>query len=114
MQTAPLIEAACKTIIGKGTKLDNLVHIAHNATIGEHCAITAQVGCLGGTTIENHVQVGGQTGIASVTIGENSVVAARSGVTRSIPANSMVSGFPAWDHKSEIKKEATIRKLIKK
>lgn len=101
------------TIIGKGSKLDNLVHIAHNVEVGQHVALAGQVGTLGGAKIGNHVQVGGQVGIANVTIGEGAVVASKSGVTKDIPEKTFVSGFPAWPHKNELKLQAKLRKLVK-
>ncbi|MDC0036752.1 UDP-3-O-(3-hydroxymyristoyl)glucosamine N-acyltransferase [bacterium] len=110
------IDRGClgQTVIKQGTKIDNLVHIAHNTVIGEHCAIAAQVGCTGSVKIGNYVMVGGQAGIDGVEVGDGAIIAGKSGVTKSIKKNEKVSGFPAWDHKQELKKEATIRKLIKK
>ncbi len=106
------IDRACmgETRIGKGTKLDNLIHIPHNTKIGRHCAIAGQVGFTGSATIEDHVMIGGQVGIESVTVGKGSIIAGKSGVTKSLPPGSIVSGFPAWDHKKELQKEAAIRK----
>jgi UDP-3-O-[3-hydroxymyristoyl] glucosamine N-acyltransferase len=102
------------TLIKTGSKLDNLIHLAHNSSIGESSAITAQVGTTGGAIIGNRVMIGGQTGVASVKIGDNTIVASRSGVTRDIPSGSFVSGFPAWEHKKELLKEAWLRKSFKK
>jgi UDP-3-O-[3-hydroxymyristoyl] glucosamine N-acyltransferase len=102
------------TIIKAGAKLDNLVHLAHNSSIGQSAAITAQVGTTGGAIIGNRVMIGGQTGVATVKIGDNSIVASRSGVTRDIPNGSFVSGFPAWTHKKELLKEAWLRKAFQK
>lgn len=88
-----------KTIIKKGTKIDNLVQIAHNVVIGEHSIIVAQSGISGSTTIGNNVTLAGQSGvIGHVSIGDNTVVAGKSGVTKSLPPNSCVSGFPAKPH----------------
>jgi len=85
-----------KTVIGKGTKIDNLVHIAHNVTIGANCLIVAQVGISGSTTIGNNVILAGQVGVVGhVTIGDNSIVMAQSGVSKSLPEGSMVWGTPA-------------------
>jgi len=101
-----------ETIIRKGTKIDNLVQIAHNVVIGENCAIVAQVGISGSVEIGNNVTLAGQVGVAGhLTIGENSVVAGKSGVTKSIPPNSYVSGFPAQPHKEELKIKASLQRL---
>ena len=76
------------TIIKRGTKIDNLTHIAHNCKIGEDCAITALVAVAGSSELGNHVSIGGTSGVSDhVTIGENTVVMGRSGVTKDIPAN---------------------------
>ena len=88
-----------KTIIKKGTKIDNLVQIAHNVIVGEHSIIVAQSGISGSTTIGNNVTLAGQAGvIGHVSVGDNVVIAAKSGVTKSIPPNACVSGFPAKPH----------------
>lgn len=101
------------TVIGRGTKIDCLTHIAHNCVIGEDCAITALVVFAGSVTFGNHVTVGGQAGFnGHITIGENAVVLAKSGVTKDIPANSVVSGFPAIDHKKDLEQQAALKRLI--
>ena len=102
------------TVIKKGSKIDNLVHIAHNCTIEENCAIAAQVGITGGSIIKKNTQIGGQVGIDAATIGENCIVAGKSGVTKNIASNQVISGFPAWSHRKELKKEAFIRRLSEK
>ncbi|MFH0912684.1 MAG: UDP-3-O-(3-hydroxymyristoyl)glucosamine N-acyltransferase [Candidatus Omnitrophota bacterium] len=85
-----------KTVIGRGTKIDNLVQIAHNVITGESCIIVAQVGISGSTTVGNNVVLAGQVGIVGhVSIGDNAVVMAQSGVSKSIPAGTMVWGYPA-------------------
>jgi len=101
------------TRIGAGTKIDNLTHIAHNCDIGKHCAITALVGFAGSVTFKDHVSVGGMAGFnGHITVGENTVVMAKAGVTKDIPPNSVVSGFPAIDHKKDLEIQAALRKLI--
>lgn len=101
-----------ETLIKRGTKIDNLVQIAHNVTIGEDCAIVAQVGVSGSVEVGNNVVLAGQVGVAGhLTIGENSVVAGKSGVTKDIPPNSYVSGFPAQPHKEELKIKASLQRL---
>jgi len=88
-----------KTIIKKGTKIDNLVQIAHNVSIGENSIIVAQSGISGSATIGKNVTIAGQSGvIGHISIGDNTVVAAQSGVTKSIPSNTCVSGYPAKPH----------------
>ncbi len=84
------------TFIGEGTKLDNLVQVAHNVTIGRHCLIAAQVGIAGSATLGSFVAIGGQTGIAPhLTIGDGAQIAGASGVTRDVPAGERWAGFPA-------------------
>jgi len=100
------------TIIGAGTKIDNLSHIAHNCKIGKNCAIVGLVGFAGSVTIKDHVSVGGQAGInGHVTVGENTVVMARAGVTKNIADNAVVSGFPAIDHSKDLRIQAVLRRL---
>ena len=85
-----------KTIIGKGTKIDNLVQIAHNVVIGPNCIIVAQVGISGSTTLGKNVVLAGQSGVVGhITIGDNVMVGAQAGVSKSVPANSQVWGYPA-------------------
>jgi len=85
-----------KTVIGAGTKIDNLVHIAHNVIIGENSIILAQVGIAGSTVIGKGVTLAGQVGIVGhVEIGDNAVVMAQSGVSKSVPAGAYVWGYPA-------------------
>jgi len=101
-----------KTFIGKGTKVDNLVQIAHNVTIGEKCLIIAQVGIAGSNIIESGAVLAGQAGVAGhLTIGEGAIVAAQAGVTKSVPPNTMVSGYPAKPHAHAKKVNACLQKL---
>jgi UDP-3-O-[3-hydroxymyristoyl] glucosamine N-acyltransferase len=100
------------TRIGAGTKIDNLTHIAHNCVYGKNCAITALVGFAGSVTFKDHVSVGGMAGFnGHITVGENTVVMAKAGVTKDIPANSVVSGFPAIDHKKDLEQQAALHQL---
>ncbi len=88
-----------KTVIGKGTKIDNLVQIAHNVKTGQNCIIVAQVGISGSVDIGNNVVLGGQVGITDhVEIGDNAMVAAKGGITKSVPPNTIMSGIPARPH----------------
>ncbi len=81
------------TVIGRGTKIDNLVQIAHNVELGEGCIIISQVGISGSTTLGKRVFLGGQVGVVGhITIGDYSQVAAKSGISKSIPAKSVWGG----------------------
>jgi len=101
-----------KTVIGKGTKIDNLVHIAHNVIIGDNSIIVAQTGISGSSTVGKNVILAGQSGVVGhISIGDNVVVGAQSGVTKSVPANTMVSGYPAKPHDAAKKVNACIQKL---
>jgi len=85
-----------KTIIGSGTKIDNLVQIAHNVVVGNNSIIVAQVGISGSTTVGNNVILAGQVGLVGhINIGDNVVVMAQSGVSKSIPAGATAWGYPA-------------------
>ncbi|WP_435052257.1 UDP-3-O-(3-hydroxymyristoyl)glucosamine N-acyltransferase [Geoanaerobacter pelophilus] len=100
------------TRIGKGTKIDNLVQIAHNCQIGENCMIVAQVGIAGSTKIGKHVTFAGQSAVVGhLTIGDNSMIGAKSGVACNLPAGSLVSGIPAYDHRQWLKTSAIVPKL---
>lgn len=84
------------TIIGRGTKIDNLVQIAHNVNIGEHCLIVSQVGIAGSTKLGNYCIFGGQVGIAGhLKLGNHVTVAAKSGVMHNLKDGEKVLGIPA-------------------
>lgn len=106
------------TIIKSGTKIDNLVHVAHNVVIGENCYLVAFAGIAGSAKIGNNVTFAGKSGSAGhLTIGDNCVFAAKSGVIGDVPAGSFYAGFPARPHKEWLRGEASINKvpdLIKK
>jgi UDP-3-O-[3-hydroxymyristoyl] glucosamine N-acyltransferase len=103
-----------KTFIGRGTKIDNLVMIAHNVKIGENCIIISQVGISGSTVVERNCILAGQVGLAGhLKIGEGSIIAAKSGVMRSIPPGSRIFGYPAVDDK-EAKKSIVIYQNLPK
>jgi UDP-3-O-[3-hydroxymyristoyl] glucosamine N-acyltransferase len=100
------------TRIGRGTKIDNLVQIAHNCVLGENCMLCSQVGISGSTQVGNHVIMGGQVGVAGhVRIGDNVVIGAKSGVPGNIEANQMVTGIPAIAHREWLKASNIIPKL---
>ena len=101
-----------ETLIGRGTKIDNLAHVGHNVQIGEHGLIVSQVGISGSVTIGDRVTLAGQVGVAGhLTIGDDSVVAGRAGVTKSLPGRTMVSGFPARPHREELRRQAMLDQL---
>jgi UDP-3-O-[3-hydroxymyristoyl] glucosamine N-acyltransferase len=84
------------TVIGQGTKIDNLVHVAHNVVIGRHCLILGQVGFAGSTTLGDYVVVASQSGIADhLKLGNQAVVGAKSGVMRDVADGGRVLGIPA-------------------
>lgn len=100
------------TSIGRGTKIDNLVHIAHNVTIGENCIIVAQVGISGSVHIGDGVMFGGQAGAKDhVDIGSGSIVCARSGIMGSLAPGSYVSGYPAGPHREQMRAHAALLRL---
>ena len=100
------------TLIRRGTKLDNLVQIAHNCQIGQDCMIVSQVGISGSTKIGNHVTLAGQVGVAGhLTIGDNVLVGAQSGVPNTLAANAGYSGSPAMPHKEWLKAMAVVPRL---
>ena len=102
------------TLIGESTKIDNLVHIAHNVKIGKNCFITAQVGIAGSTVVDDHCSFGGQSGVTShIKIGKNSLIAAQSGVTKSLEGNNTYAGYPARKIKDFHKREALIGQIKK-
>ena len=84
------------TVIGENTYIDNLVHIAHNVSIGNHCIIAGQCGFAGSAEVGNYVHIGGQSGIAGhIKIHDKAKIAAKSGVIRDVPSNNIVMGYPA-------------------
>lgn len=100
------------TVIGAGTKLDNHVQIAHNVVTGKDCLIISQVGMAGSSVIEDRVILAARSGVQEhVRVGEGATVAACGGATRDVPPGAVVSGFPARDHRSEMRKEALLRRL---
>ena len=101
-----------KTFIGQGTKIDNLVQIAHNVHIGENSIIVSQAGISGSTKIGNGVTIAGQAGLVGhITVGDGAVIAAQSGVIGDVAPHETVSGYPARPHKHAMKIYALIQKL---
>jgi len=104
--------AVGETRIGAGTKIDNLVQVAHGVTIGRNALVAAQVGIAGSTAIGDDVTLGGQVGIAGhVEIGKGVVAAGQSGITNSLPDRAFVSGYPAIDNREWLKASALFRRL---
>ena len=101
-----------KTLIKRGVKVDNLVQIAHNVTVGEDSILVAQVGIAGSTTLGSQVVAGGQAGLADhIEIGDRVIIAARAGVNRDLRGGQVVSGAPAMPHEVFIKAQAVIPRL---
>jgi len=100
------------TMIGNGTKIDNLVHIAHNVRIGEKCLVMAQVGVAGSVIIGDGVILAGQAGIGGhLTIGTGARIAAQAGVFGNVPAGESWSGYPARPHRESLRASAALFKL---
>jgi UDP-3-O-[3-hydroxymyristoyl] glucosamine N-acyltransferase len=101
-----------ETRIGKNTKIDNLVHIAHGCQIGSACALAGQVGMAGGVTVGNHVILAGQVGIANqATIGDGAIASAQAGIHNNVGPGEIVSGTPAMPHKLFLKVAAVYKRL---
>ena len=102
------------TIVGEGTKIDNLVQIGHNCSIGRHCLIVSQVGISGSVTIGDFAVLGGQVGVADhITIGAGAMLGARAGVMSNVPAGARWGGFPAEPGGDWKRGVATIRRLVR-
>lgn len=100
------------TIVGNGTKMDNLVHLAHNVQTGEHCLFVAFSGISGSTKIGNHCTFGGQTATKGhITIGDRCMFAGRSGVNHDVPSDSVMAGFPIQPHRAWLREEAALRQV---
>lgn len=103
------------TIVGEGTKIDNLVQIAHNVVIGRHCVIVSQVGISGSTTLDDFVVLGGQVGIAGhLRIGAGTQVAAQSGVMTDQPPRSRIGGSPSRPMGQFARELATLKRLARR
>ena len=104
--------AVGETRIGAGTKIDNLVHIAHGVVLGRHVLLAAQVGIAGSTTIEDDVMMAGQSGvIGHVRVGRGAKIGAKSAVLQSVEADEFVTGNPAFDHAEWRKASVVFRQL---
>jgi UDP-3-O-[3-hydroxymyristoyl] glucosamine N-acyltransferase len=111
-QTAIDRPAVGTTRIGAGSKIDNLVQIAHGVSIGRNVLLAAQVGIAGSTTIEDGVTLAGQVGVAGhLTIGKGAIATAQSGIPNSVEAGAFVSGYPAIPNRDWLKSSAVFRRL---
>ncbi|MEA1953956.1 MAG: UDP-3-O-(3-hydroxymyristoyl)glucosamine N-acyltransferase [Campylobacterota bacterium] len=103
------------TYIRQGTKLDNLVHIAHNCDIGEHTLLAGQVGLAGSTILGRNVVMGGQSAAAGhLEVGAFATIAGKGGVTKSLEGGKTYAGFPAIEHKIWLRLQAKIAGLLKR
>ena len=100
------------TTIGDGTKLDNLVHVGHNVSVGQHCLLCGQVGIAGSTKIGDRVVLGGQVGVADhLTIGSDVIAAGKSGISSNVPPGRVVMGNPAMKMDLSIDSYKALRRL---
>jgi UDP-3-O-[3-hydroxymyristoyl] glucosamine N-acyltransferase len=100
------------TVIGDGTKIDNLVHVAHNVRIGRLCLLMAQVGIAGSAHIEDGVILAGQAGVGGhVTIGAGARIAGQAGVFGDVPRGQTWSGYPARPHRESLRASGALFKL---
>jgi UDP-3-O-[3-hydroxymyristoyl] glucosamine N-acyltransferase len=100
------------TVIGKGTKLDNLIQVAHNVKIGQYCFFAGQSGIAGSTQIKDGVTVAGQVGIAGhLTVGEGAMIAAQSGISKDVPPHTIMFGYPAQERHKAWRELANIRSI---
>jgi UDP-3-O-[3-hydroxymyristoyl] glucosamine N-acyltransferase len=100
------------TRIGQGTKIDNLVQIAHNCVIGPHSIIAGQAGLAGSVTLGAGVVLGGQTGVRDhVTVADGAMAAARTAIHEDVDPRAIVSGMPALPHRQSLREQAAMRRL---
>jgi len=101
-----------QTLIGRGSKIDNQVHIAHNVSIGEHTILVAQVGIAGSVTVGTHVVMGGQVGVADhIRVGDGAMIAATAGVVQDVAPGERMSGTPALPHHEALRVYTALRRL---
>jgi UDP-3-O-[3-hydroxymyristoyl] glucosamine N-acyltransferase len=104
--------AVGETRVRSGTKIDNLVQIAHGVLVGTNTLLAAQVGIAGSTVVGNDVMLGGQVGVTGhVTVGDRAKASAKTGITGNIPADAFVSGYPSMDNLEWRKAFAVVRRL---
>lgn len=101
-----------RTVIGRGTKIDNLVQIAHNVVLGQGCLLVSQAGIAGSTRLGNYVVLAGQAGVVGhLDIGDGAIVTAQTGITKDVPPKGVMSGSPALDRRTHLKELAALSKL---
>src|SRR5262245_53036301 len=101
-----------RTVIGKGTKIDNLVQIGHNVVLGQGCLLVSQAGIAGSTRVGNYVMMAGQAGVVGhLDIGDRAIITAQTGVTKDVPAGGIRSGSPSQDRRTHLKELAALSKL---
>jgi UDP-3-O-[3-hydroxymyristoyl] glucosamine N-acyltransferase len=101
-----------RTVIGKGSKIDNLVQIGHNVVLGQGCLLVSQAGIAGSTRLGNYVVMAGQAGlIGHLDIGDGAIITAQSGLTKDVPSKAVMSGSPASDRRTHLKELAALSKL---
>lgn len=101
-----------QTVIGDGTKLDNLVHVAHNVRIGRLCLMAAQVGIAGSVRIGDGVVMAGQVGVSGhVSVGDKATLTAQAGIISDVPSGEVWGGYPARPHKDSLRGYAALAKL---
>jgi UDP-3-O-[3-hydroxymyristoyl] glucosamine N-acyltransferase len=100
------------TVIGAGTKIDNLVHLGHNVRVGRLCLLMAQVGVAGSAVIEDGAILAGQVGVGGhLTVGRGARVGGQGGVTADVPAGGTYSGYPARPHREALRTQAALFRL---
>ncbi len=102
------------TVVGRGTKIDNLVHLGHNVTVGKNCFLCGQVGVAGSTGIGDNNTFAGQVAVnGHITIGNNNLFAGRTGITKNVGDNQMMGGFPERSVKEWMRHEAELNQVGK-
>jgi UDP-3-O-[3-hydroxymyristoyl] glucosamine N-acyltransferase len=104
-----------ETVIGEGTKIDNLVQVGHNVKVGKHCFLVSQVGLAGSCQLGDYVAVAGQSGVGGhLTVGNRAQIAAKSAALDDVPEGAKVMGIPAVPFREFARREAALRRLTRK